>query len=104
MSEPLVSVVIVTFESQDDISDCIRSVFESDISLELIVVDNSSSDRTVDRVVEITLDRPQCTLIRNSANLGFAKAVNQGIIASRGQYVLALNPDAILQRDTIRVA
>jgi GT2 family glycosyltransferase len=104
MSEPLVSVVIVTFESQDDISDCIRSVLESDISLELIVIDNCSSDRSVDRVVQSTQESPQCTLIRNSANLGFAKAVNQGIIASRGRYVLALNPDAVLQRDTIRIA
>jgi GT2 family glycosyltransferase len=104
MSEPLVSVVIVTFQSQDDISDCIRSVLESDISLELIVIDNCSADRTVDRVVQSTHQSPQCTLIRNSANLGFAKAVNQGIIASRGQYVLALNPDAVLQRDTIRIA
>jgi GT2 family glycosyltransferase len=104
MSEPLVSVVIVTFESQDDISDCIRSVLESDISLELIVIDNCSSDRTVDRVVQSTREHPQCTVIRNSANLGFAKAVNQGIIASLGQYVLALNPDAVLQRDTIRIA
>ena len=104
MSEPLVSVVIVTFESQDDISDCIRSVLESDISLELIVIDNCSSDRTVDRVVQSTQERPHCSLIPNSTNLGFAKAVNQGIVASRGRYVLALNPDAIVQQDTIRIA
>jgi GT2 family glycosyltransferase len=104
MSEPLVSVVIVTFESQDDISDCIRSVLESDIPVELTVIDNCSADRTVDRVVQSMHENPQCTLIRNSQNLGFAKAVNQGIIASRGRYVLALNPDAILQRDTIRIA
>ena len=51
MSEPVLSVVIVTFESQDDISNCIRSVLDSDVPLEIIVIDNSSCDRTVDRVV-----------------------------------------------------
>lgn len=104
MSQPLVSVVIVTFESQDDISDCIWSALQSDVPLELIVIDNSSCDGTVDRVVQIIRDRPQCRLIRNSENVGFAKAVNQGIAVSRGRYVLTLNPDAVLQPDTIRTA
>src|SRR4051794_13933799 len=49
MSELVLSVVIVTFESQDDISNCIRSVLDSDVPLEIIVIDNSSRDRTVDR-------------------------------------------------------
>ena len=104
MSEPVLSVVIVTFESQDDISNCIRSVLDSDVPLEIIVIDNSSCDRTVDRVVQTIHHHPQCQLIRNGRNVGFAKAVNQGIAASQGQYVLALNPDTVVQRDTIRTA
>src|SRR3954466_6199857 len=104
MPGPLVSVVIVTFESRNDISECIRSVLASDVPLDLIVIDNASLDRTADRIVDLIGKRPECRLIRNNENVGFAKAVNQGIAASRGQYVLALNPDAVLFPDTIRIA
>jgi GT2 family glycosyltransferase len=104
MSGPVVSVVIVTFESQDDISACLRSVLASDVSLEVIVVDNNSSDHTVSRVVLVMENRHECRLICNSENVGFAKAVNQGIAVSRGQYVLALNPDCVLRPGAVRDA
>jgi GT2 family glycosyltransferase len=104
MSEPLVCVVVVTFESRDDISECLRSVLASDVPVELIVIDNHSRDGTVERVAEIIAQRPQCRLMRNEHNVGFAKAVNQGIAASRAPFVLTLNPDAVVLPDTIGIA
>jgi GT2 family glycosyltransferase len=96
MSDPVVSVVVVTFESEDDVGDCVRSVLASDVRLEVTVVDNASSDHTVDRFGHAAAGHPECRIIRNAQNQGFAKAVNQGIAVSRGAYVLVLNPDCTL--------
>ncbi len=104
MSEPLVSVVIVTFESEDDIVECARPVLASDVVLDVTIVDNASSDRTVEHLTRIAADHPECRVICNAANRGFAAAVNQGIAASRGEYVLVLNPDCVLATDAIAVA
>jgi GT2 family glycosyltransferase len=103
MSEPLVSVVVVTFESEDDIGECVRSVLASAVPLEIIVVDNASSDRTVDCLAGIMADHPACRVIRNTENRGFAKGVNQGILASRADYILVLNPDCSLASDAIEL-
>jgi len=104
MSKPLVSVVIVTFESEDDIGECIRSIVTSDIALEIIVIDNASSDRTTEEVSRFASNNPCCRLIRNRENVGFARAVNQGISVARGEYFLVMNPDCTLQPDTVRTA
>lgn len=104
MSKPLVSVVIVTFESEDDIVECIRSVISSDLALEIIVIDNASSDNTVEEVTRVTANNASCRIIRNRENVGFARAVNQGIGIARGEYFLVMNPDCTLQPDTVRTA
>lgn len=104
MSEPLVSVVVVTFESEDDIEECVRSVLASDVPLEIVVVDNASSDQTVDCIVRIMAEHSGCRVICNADNRGFAAAVNQGIAASRGDYVLVLNPDCALDADAVAMA
>jgi len=104
MAKPLVSVVIVTFESQDDIGECVQSVIASDIALEIIVIDNASLDNTVEEAARIASHNPSCRLIRNRENVGFARAVNQGIRVARGEYFLVVNPDCTLQPDTVRTA
>ncbi len=104
MSEPLVSVVVVTFESEDDIEECVQSVLASDVPLEIIAVDNASSDHTVDRIVRVMAEHPEFRVICNAENRGFATAVNQGIAASRGDYVLVLNPDCALDPRAIAMA
>jgi GT2 family glycosyltransferase len=65
---------------------------------ETIVVDNGSKDGSADAIAE---KFPSAVLIRNSANLGFARAVNQGVARSRGRYVCLLNNDARLSADTL---
>jgi GT2 family glycosyltransferase len=87
-SAPLVSVVIVTFHSEDDILECLQSVARCALPIETIVVDNASRDATVQRLRAAgpLIDALTC----NAHNVGFAKAVNQGIQQAEGEYILLL--------------
>ena len=89
-----VSVTIVTFDSGRFIRRCLESVLEQDYpAKEIIVIDNASTDGTVD-VLEQFEDR--CQVIYNQENVGFAAAQNQAIAISRGEWVMTLNPDVLL--------
>jgi GT2 family glycosyltransferase len=89
-----VSVTIVTYNSGRFIKRCLESVLaQKFVSKEIIVIDNASTDGTVD-ILEQFEDR--CTIIYNDENVGFAAAQNQAIGMSRGDWVLTLNPDVLL--------
>jgi GT2 family glycosyltransferase len=91
MSPPLVSVIVLTFNGKDYVDSCLSSILEQSYSnTEVIVVDNASSDRTVDLVEQ---QFPSVTLIRNSSNLGFAAGNNIGIRKANGSYIAVLNQD-----------
>lgn len=97
MPSPLVSVVIVSFNSKNDLTECLPSLLSQSYSeFEVIVVDNNSIDGTVD-FVEKSL--PLIRVIRNKENYGCAKGYNIGIGESRGKYVVLLNPDTVVERD-----
>lgn len=88
------SVVIVNLNTRDELRDCLTSVLGADSgSAEIIVVDQASVDGSVEMLHG---EFPEMPLIRNTENLGFAKASNQGIKASSGRYVILLNPDCIV--------
>lgn len=90
----LVSVTIVTYNSGRFIKRCLDSVLEQKYSnLEVIVIDNASTDGTVD-LLEPFADR--CRIYYNDQNLGFAAAQNQAIALATGEWVLTLNPDVLL--------
>jgi N-acetylglucosaminyl-diphospho-decaprenol L-rhamnosyltransferase len=86
------AAIIVTFNSEAVIGLCLDSLTRMAPHVKPIVVDNASSDRTVEQVRE----RAHVHLIANAENRGFAAAVNQGISASDADYLLLLNPDAHL--------
>jgi GT2 family glycosyltransferase len=89
-----VSVIIVTYNSASSIADCLKSVKEQkEVESEILVIDNASSDRTVD-VVRGSEAKP--ILTENRENVGFGRACNQGFAASKGRYIYLLNPDAQL--------
>lgn len=95
-----VSVTIVTYNSGRFIKRCLESVLAQHyLNKEIIVVDNASSDGTVD-ILEQFEDR--CRIIYNDENIGFAAAQNQAIRASKGDWVLTLNPDVLLLPDFIQ--
>jgi len=95
MNRPDVSIVVVNWNTRELICNCLKSIFEQagNISYEVIVVDNGSSD---DSVSEIRRRFPDVRLIANVTNKGYAAACNQGISASSGGYVLILNSDILI--------
>ena len=94
------SVIIVNYNVKFFLEQCLKSVFRSgkDLDMEVIVVDNNSVDGSVNMIKE---KFPQVKLIANKENTGFSKANNQGINISSGKYVLILNPDTIVEDDTL---
>src|SRR6266404_4656594 len=101
--EPLVSITIVTYNSGRFIAACLESVRRQDYpSLEVIVVDNHSQDNTPETLKDILRAHSHSLrVIWNEANNGFCGGQNQAIAASRGQWILTLNPDVILEPDFI---
>ena len=94
------SVIIVNYNVRFFLEQCLQSVYQSGKSLkmEVFVVDNNSVDGSVDMVRE---KFPQVRLIANEQNVGFSQANNQAIKQAMGKYVLLLNPDTVLENDTL---
>ena len=94
-----VSIVIVTWKIKELIDNCIRSIKENtNISYEIIVVDNNSADGTVEL---IRGKFPEVKVIELDKNLGFSKANNFGIRIAKGENILLLNPDTIIMPNAI---
>lgn len=93
------SVVIVSYNVQYFLEQCILSVqaASKNIKVEVIVVDNNSTDESCKLLLEKYSD---VILIENKENIGFSKANNQGVKIARGEYVLILNPDTVVAEDT----
>ncbi len=97
MTEPLVSVGLVTWNSAAYLPGCLNGLCsQQDVSFELIVVDNASTDPSLQLVTKYC---PNARLISNHTNTGFCQAHNQAIRISRGAYYLCLNPDVFLMPD-----
>lgn len=86
------SIIIVSWNVRDLLRECLQSVYATaqDCSFEVIVVDNASSDGSVDMVVG---EFSEVTIIQNKFNKGFGAANNQGVQKATGEYVLFLNDD-----------
>lgn len=95
------TVVIVNYNVEHFLEQCLLSVEQAlnGLQAEVFVVDNNSVDRSCAMVAE---KFPWVTLIANRDNVGFSKANNQAMRVARGQYVLLLNPDTIVEEDTFR--
>lgn len=93
------SIVIVNYNVRYFLEQCLRSVEKAiePIDAEVFVVDNASSDGSMDMVRRLF---PWVIRIDNEDNVGFSKANNQAIRRSTGDYVLLLNPDTLVQEDT----
>ena len=97
-SPPRLSIVIVTWNNRDYIGGCLGSLKREVTDAEVIVVDNNSADETRGIVQR---EFPWVRLIRNSGNPGYARANNLGIEASRGEYILLLNPDTEVNENAV---
>lgn len=102
------SIVIVNYNVKYFLEQCLESVFNSDLllkegaggmlDLEVLVVDNASVDGSVEMVRE---KFPQVHLIANTDNVGFARANNQALKICHGDWALLLNPDTVVERNTL---
>jgi len=102
----ILSIVIVTWNSENEIGDCLRSIIENtnDLNYEIIIVDNNSSDRTADIISETAAEKfHRLKVILNTDNKGFTIACNQGILSSSGENVLFLNPDTVILGDAVKI-
>ena len=93
------SVVILSYNVRHYLELCLQSVQAAtkDISSEIIVIDNNSSD---DSCSVIKLNYPEIILIQNKENIGFSKANNQAVKIASGEYVCILNPDTVVSENT----
>jgi len=94
------TIVIVNWNTRELLLACLRSIRPQDLpfTVEIIVVDNASTDQSVEAV---KTQFPEVVVICNQTNLGFAKANNQAIKIARGEYILLLNSDAVLLDDAL---
>lgn len=91
MKKEKISAIIVTYNSAEDILNCIKSIYKEDINTEIIVVDNNSLDNTVQQVSE---NFRKAKIISMPGNNGYAAGVNGGIAESSGELLLIINPDS----------
>ncbi|KPJ59973.1 MAG: hypothetical protein AMJ46_08480 [Latescibacteria bacterium DG_63] len=98
---PVVSCIVVSHNSREELSECLLKLLESSrgIPMEVFVVDNASSDGTPEMVKS---SFPSVELISNKENLYFTRANNQALAKARGEYVLILNPDTIVEKETLK--
>ncbi len=97
----VLSIIIVSWNVADRLKENLVSIFQSQtgFDFEVFVVDNASSDNTVEIVKK---EFPQVKLIENKENLGFAKANNIAIQEVQGDYILLLNPDMRVLPNTLK--
>lgn len=98
----MISVIIVNYNRKDLLRQCLDSVMgQSFQDIETIVVDNASTD---DSVQMVKTGYPEVKLIQNIQNLLFCKAQNQGIDVAGGDFILCLNSDCVLDKDYLKEA
>jgi len=97
----MISVIVVNYNTKDLLGKCLDSLRgQSFGDMEVIAVDNASSDGSAGMVSAFY---PEVKLIRNADNQLFCKAQNLGIEASRGDYILCLNSDCVLDKDYLSI-
>lgn len=97
----LTSIIVVLADSGPFTRECVEHALMSSGPVEVILVDNGSTDGIAESLDRGYATDPRVRVIYNRANLGFGPAVNRGAAQASGRYLLVLNPDCLVQPDTI---
>lgn len=92
-------MVVVNFNSGSFLKDCIKSVLHQ--VDEALVIDNASTDNSLEQLITFFKNEPQLIIVRNLVNKGFASACNQGVRQAKGDRILFLNPDCLLESNAV---
>ncbi len=95
------SVIVISLNSRAFLHECLQSLDGAtwrDVSYEAIVVDNASTDGTVEMLARL---HPHVRVVANATNVGFCRAGNQGAAVARGRYLLFLNDDTVILDDAL---
>lgn len=97
---PTVTAIIVNYNAGAELRRALQSIADDmgERPWDAVVVDNASADGSADIALEF---HPHATLVRNTRNVGFGRAVNQGLAVARGPIVLIMNPDCRLEPGAI---
>jgi len=100
---PDLSVVIANYNTKVLLKNCLNSIFKSrgNLRIEVIVVDNGSKDGSVEMLDKLKVKSGKLKVIKNRNNLLYSKANNQGLRLAKGKYVLILNSDTLIRKDTL---
>lgn len=100
--KPDISIITVNYNVKEFLANSLQSVKKAshNLDIEIFVVDNDSKDGSMEFLKP---HFPEVTFIENKENLGFGKANNQAIKRAAGRYTLLLNPDTLLQEDTLEI-
>ncbi len=98
------SIIIVSYNTKELLKECVESIYKTanNISFEVIIIDNASSDGTIDEISRLKQRYSSLQIIENKENLGFSKANNLGVKKSTGRNLLFLNPDTIIYENTLK--
>jgi GT2 family glycosyltransferase len=103
VTEPAISAVVVAWNSARALARCIGSLREAELEasgrLEIVVVDNGSSDGSAERARELGAD----VVVTNPVNAGYGVAAAQGLARSTAPWVLLVNPDVVVDREFVAV-
>lgn len=103
-NHPLVSINLLTYNAEKYIKSCLGSVFSQDYpELEVLIIDNASTDGTIEYLKKLP-KKPNLHIIFNKKNIGFAAGHNQGIRKSKGNFILCLNQDVVLDSNFVSEA
>lgn len=98
-----IAVIIVNYNTEKYLTSCVESVLADDPNVKIIVVDNHSTDNSIALLEQKFPDFKNLVIIKNNKNLGFSVANNIGINACTERFILLLNPDCLIKKNTLRV-
>lgn len=101
MSDAGIAVVVVAYDSEETLDECLSRLRAAQDVEEIRVVDNASRDASIDLVQRHALADPRLRFIANPDNPGFAVACNQGAAASTAPWLAFVNPDCFIETDTL---